>query len=74
MREALGGQIRIPNVFSWFKHEDVVLDESVTDAPALSLSIAQAGGVEGVASPAERSKGAAVPSHVPDPPAPRSAL
>ncbi len=74
LREALGGQIRIPNVFSWCKHEDVVLDESVTDAPALSLSIAQAGGVEGVASPAERSRGAAVPSTVPDPPAPRSAL
>ena len=74
LREALGGQIRIPNVFSWFKHEDVVLDESVTDAPALSLSIEQAGGVEGAASPAERPKGAAVPSTVPDPPPPRSAL
>ena len=74
LREALGGQIRIPNVFSWCKHEDVVLDESVTDAPALSLSIEQAGGVEGVASPAGRSRGAAVPSTVPDPPAPRSAL
>ena len=74
LREALGGQIRIPNVFSWFRHEDVVLDKSVTDAPALSLSIEQAGGVEGVVSPAERSKGAAVPSTVPDPPAPRSAL
>ena len=32
-------------MFSWFTHEDVVLDKSVTDAPALSLSIEQAGGV-----------------------------
>ena len=74
LREALGGQIRIPNVFSWCKHEDVVLDSNVTDAPALSLSIEQAGGVEGAVSPAERPKGAAVPSTVPDPPPPRSAL
>ena len=38
-----------------------MLDKSVTDAPALSLSIEQAGGVEGVVSPAERSRGAAAP-------------
>ena len=76
LREALGGSIRIPNVFSWFKHEDVVLDRSVTDAPAFqSLPIEQAGGVEGVVRRRRsKSKGAAVPSTVPDPPAPRSAL
>ena len=58
-------------MFSWFKHEDVVLDKSVTDAPALSLSIEQAGGRFRRRVPGEhRSKGAAVPSTVPDPPAP----
>lgn len=70
-REALGGNIRIPNVFSWTKHGDVRLDAMVTDAPALSLSAAD---VEGAVSAAARARGPAVPASVPDPLPPMSAM